>query len=131
MLRKVLVFLNKGIRNIVYPVKDLAKSKAMFRNLLGIEPYVDSPFYVGFKFGDYEIGLDPNGHRAGVTVYFNVEDMKQTLDSLSEQGAKIQQDVKEIGGGAATAIVRDADGNLIGLLAPSPTTKPSSKPRIQ
>jgi hypothetical protein len=28
----------------------------------------------------------------------------------------VQQDVKDVGGGAQTALIRDADGNVIGLL---------------
>ena len=31
--------MNKGIRTVVYPVKDLAKAKVLFRELLGVEPY--------------------------------------------------------------------------------------------
>jgi hypothetical protein len=34
---------------------------------LGVAPYVDAPYYVGFKVGELEVGLDPNGHRKGQT----------------------------------------------------------------
>ena len=30
--------MEKGIRTVVYPVKDIAKAKALFRELLGVEP---------------------------------------------------------------------------------------------
>ena len=46
---------------IVMPVSNIETAKATYRALLGIDPYVDSPYYVGFKAGDGEIGLDPNG----------------------------------------------------------------------
>jgi hypothetical protein len=36
-----------GIKTIVFPVEDLAGAKALFRNLLGVEPYADEPYYVG------------------------------------------------------------------------------------
>jgi hypothetical protein len=35
---------------------------------------------------------------------------------LLEAGAEAQQDVKDVGGGKLIASVRDADGNVIGLL---------------
>lgn len=107
--------MNQGVRTIVYPVKDIARAKILFSKLLGVEPYVDSPVYVGFRVGDYEIGLDPNGHKAGMTVYYNVDNIKQALEFLLDAGAQIQQDIKDVGGGKI-AVVKDADGNLIGLL---------------
>ena len=54
--------MNQGIRTVVYPVKDIAKAKVFFRELLGLEPYADEPYYVGFKVGNQDIGLYPNGH---------------------------------------------------------------------
>lgn len=53
--------MNQGIKTIIYPVKDLAHAKTLFSKLLGIEPYVEGVYYVGFRVGDQEIGLDPNG----------------------------------------------------------------------
>ena len=38
---------------IVYPVKDLAKAKELpVRRLCAVDPYVDEPYYVGFRMGD-------------------------------------------------------------------------------
>ena len=61
--------MNQGARTIIYPVKDIARAKELFHSLLGVEPYADQPYYVGFRVGDQEIGLDPNGHRWGMTAY--------------------------------------------------------------
>jgi len=107
--------MNKGIRNVVYPVKDIAKAKAFFRELLGVEPYADDPYYVGFKVGNQDIGLDPNGHKEGMTVYYYVDDIKKSLKLLVDAGAKTIQEIKDIGGGGLIATVKDADGNIIGL----------------
>lgn len=41
--------MNQGIRTVIYPVKDIAKAKALYRQLLGVEPYADDAYYVGFK----------------------------------------------------------------------------------
>ena len=50
-----------GIQTIIYPVKDLAQAKAMFGALVGADPVVDSPYYVGYNVAGQDIGLDPNG----------------------------------------------------------------------
>jgi len=49
-----------GLRTAIYPAADLNASKAWFSNLLGVEPYFDEPFYVGFNVGGYELGLVPH-----------------------------------------------------------------------
>jgi predicted enzyme related to lactoylglutathione lyase len=108
--------MNKGIRTIVYPVKDVAKAKSLFRELLGVEPYADDPYYVGFKVGSQDIGLDPNGHQEGMTVYYHVDDIKISLQSLLDAGARQVQEIKDIGGGGLLASVEDTDGNIIGLI---------------
>jgi predicted enzyme related to lactoylglutathione lyase len=110
------LLMNQGIRTVVYPVKDIAGAKAFFRELLGIEPYADSPYYVGFKVGNQDIGLDPNGHKEGMTVYYHVEDIKESLKSLVDAGAKTIQEIKDIGGGGLIASVKDENGNIIGLI---------------
>ena len=107
--------MNQGIKTVIYPVTDLAQAKATFQTLLGVEPYADSPYYVGFKVGDMDIGLDPNGHKAGMTAYYNVDDIKQSLQSLLDAGADIVQEIKNVGGGKQIASVKDANGNIIGL----------------
>lgn len=49
----------QGLRTVVYGVQDIVAAKAWYREVLGIEPYFDQPFYVGFHVGGYELGLDP------------------------------------------------------------------------
>jgi len=53
--------MSQGVPLIVFPVNDIARAKTLYKALLGAEPYADAPYYVGFKVGDQEIGLDPNG----------------------------------------------------------------------
>ena len=107
--------MNQGVTTVVYPVKDLAKAKALFSALLGVEPYADAPYYVGYKVAGQDIGLDPNGHKHGMTPYYQVDDIKQSLQALLDAGATPVQDVKDVGGGKLIAVVKDADGNIIGL----------------
>lgn len=108
--------MNKGIKSIIYPVRDMDQARTQFRTLLGAEPYADSPYYVGFKVGDLDVGLDPNGHKDGTTVYYHIADIQQSLQALVDAGAQVVQDVKDIGAGGRIASVRNADGNLIGLI---------------
>ena len=111
--------MTSGIRTIIYPVKDLAKAKTLYSELLGVEPYADEAYYVGFRVGDQELGLDPHGHSQGMTGpvgYCNVDDIRSTLKALLDAGAEAQQEVKDVGGGRLIASVKDADGNVTGLI---------------
>lgn len=109
----------QGIRTVVYPVKDIARAKALYGRLLGVEPYADEAYYVGFRIGEQEIGLDPNGYNKGANMpigYYHVSDIRKSLQLLLEAGAQLRQDVKDVGGGKLIASVTDVDGNLLGLL---------------
>jgi predicted enzyme related to lactoylglutathione lyase len=109
----------QGIKQFNYPVKDIAQAKKLYTTLLGVEPYVDSPYYVGFRVGDQEIGLDPNGHNLGMTGpvgFFHVSDIKNTLQALVDAGAQVQQEAKDVARGMLVAYVKDADNNSIGLI---------------
>ena len=111
--------MNRGISVIIYPVKDLAGAKALYSKLLGAEPYVDAPYYVGFRVGDQEVGLNPHGHAEGMTGpvgYVDVDDIQNALQGLLDAGAQMQQEAKDVGGGKLTASVKDADGNVSGLV---------------
>ncbi len=108
--------MNQGVRTVIYPVKDINKAKALFRDLLGVEPYADTPYYVGFKAGDEDIGLDPHGHQEGMTAYYHVDDIQKSLQCLLDAGAQPVQEIKEVGGGRRIASVKDENGNIIGLV---------------
>ncbi|MFF7451510.1 MULTISPECIES: VOC family protein [unclassified Streptomyces] len=107
-----------GLNTIIYPVKDIARAKALFSALLETEPYADEPYYVGFKDAGQDVGLDPNGHARGMTgpvPYWHVTDIRARLAALLDAGAELLQDVTDVGGGKLIASVKDADGNLVGI----------------
>ena len=108
--------MNKGVKTILYPVKDVNQSKTVFAKLLGVEPYADQPYYVGFKIDDQDIGLVPHSAEGGVTAFFHVDNIKDSLQILTDSEAQIVQDVKNVGGGRLIATVKDKDGNIIGLV---------------
>jgi predicted enzyme related to lactoylglutathione lyase len=105
-----------GIKTIIYPVNDLARAKGVFSTLLGVEPAMDQPYYVQFIIGDQTIGLDPNGHKQGMTAYWHVDDIRSSLESIQNAGGEVVEGIKDVGGGRQIAAVKDAEGNIIGLL---------------
>jgi predicted enzyme related to lactoylglutathione lyase len=110
--------MSQGIGTFIYPVKDIAQAKTLYTKLLGVGPYMDEAYYVGFRVGDQEIGLDPHGHVQGMTGpvgYWHVADIRKNLQLLLDAGARAQQEVKDVGGGRLIASVRDTDGNVLGL----------------
>ncbi|MEU7059223.1 VOC family protein [Streptomyces sp. NPDC046197] len=111
--------MSAGLKTIVYPVKDLDRAKSLFTALLEVEPYADQPYFVGFKDAGQDVGLDPNGHAKGMTgpvPYWHVSDIRARLAGLLEADAELLQDVRDVGGGKLIASVKDADGNLVGLI---------------
>ncbi|MFI1990903.1 VOC family protein [Actinoplanes sp. NPDC020271] len=108
-----------SIKTIIFPVRDPAAAGALYRAVLGVEPYVDEPYYVGFRVGDQEIGLDPNGHHHGMTGpvgYCHVDDVRAILHTAVAAGWHTRQDAKDVGAGRLAAVVEDLNGNVLGLL---------------
>ena len=108
-----------GVKTIIYPVKDLDAAKALYGALLGAAPGVDTPYYVQFEIGDQRLGLEPNGHARGFlgsVGYWEVDDIDARFRELLAAGATEHEGPKEVGGGTRIASVKDADGNVIGLI---------------
>ena len=108
--------MNNGIKIILYPVKDINQSKEVFSKFLEVAPYVDQPYYVGFKVKNQDIGLVPNNPEGGVTAFYHVDDIKNSLQILLDAGAEIIQNIKNVGGERLIATGKDKDGNIIGLV---------------
>ena len=109
----------EGPDTIVVPVRDLAAATALYATFLGMAPSVESAWYVGFEAGGRHLGLDPNGHAAGMTgpvPYWRVRDIGAACKALVAAGATIRQDVRAVGGGRQVATLADVDGNAIGLM---------------
>jgi len=112
--------MNEGAQTIIYPVKDLDKAKALFTALFGVAPESDTPYYVGWNVAGQDVGLDPNGHAQGLSgpvPYWHVDDIARSVQALVAAGGEVLQDAKDVGGGKLIAWVKDADGDVIGLLS--------------
>src|ERR1700737_3961861 len=51
-----------GLRTAQYHVKasELVRARQWYAKALGIEPYFDEPYYVGFNVAGFELGLVPD-----------------------------------------------------------------------
>jgi len=111
----------QGLRTATYQVKDLARAKEWYGTVLGIKPYFDQPFYVGFNVGGYELGLVPesdageNRAPAGI-AYWGVKDARDAYQHLLDFGAKTQEPLQEVGGGILIGAVHDPFGNVLGII---------------
>ena len=106
-----------GLRTVIYPARDLSAAKAWWTALLGLEPYFDQPFYVGFEVGGYELGLLPDADvDDGALTYWGVEDCVAALATALAAGATEHTPVSEVGDGIVTAAVRTPDGSILGLI---------------
>ncbi|MBP7416385.1 MAG: hypothetical protein KA831_07005 [Pyrinomonadaceae bacterium] len=110
----------QGLRTAVYKVADLEQAKAWYSDMLGIEPYFDEPFYVGYNVGGYELGLDPDmdGVTTGnnVGIYWGVADAKASFAELTAKGAEVDTEPLEVGSGIIVATVLDPFGNVFGII---------------
>ncbi len=110
-----------GLRTAIYQVPDLETAKTWYATLLGIAPYFDQPFYVGFNVGGFELGLHPADPAhppgpGGAVAYWGVERMDRAWPRLLELGAAAVNPPQDVGGDIQVAVVKDPFGNLIGLI---------------
>jgi predicted enzyme related to lactoylglutathione lyase len=110
-----------GLRTAGYKVTDLAKAKEWYANILGIQPYFDEPFYVGFNVAGYELGLQPAEEgdapgEPGMVVYWGVEDVQTAYHELLHNGATMLEEPTDVGGDIMVASVKDPWGNAFGVI---------------
>jgi predicted enzyme related to lactoylglutathione lyase len=110
-----------GLRTIVYPVDDLEQAKAWYGSVLGTAPYFDTPYYVGFNIGGFELGLHPATDKmkpgaGGPETYWGVADADAAFARLLGLGARENEGVHDVGEGIRLATVLDPFGNLLGII---------------
>ncbi|MEK7434795.1 MAG: VOC family protein [Cyanobacteriota bacterium] len=110
-----------GLRTACYYVSDINEAKNWYSKVLGIEPYFDEPFYVGFNVAGYELGLQPEEKNTekkavGVHLYWGVENITEAYEQILELGAKSFEAPTEVGDGIMTAMLKDPWENLFGLI---------------
>jgi lactoylglutathione lyase len=110
-----------GLRTIVYMVDELEKAKNWYSEAFNIQPYYDTPYYVGFNVQGYELGLHPKESNkdkdTGTTLtYWGVENLEKTYEDLLRLGATTHEKPNNVGGDINLASVYDPWGNIIGII---------------
>ena len=110
-----------GLRTVVYMVDDLEKAKTWYNKAFNVKPYWDTPYYVGFNIGGYELGLHPKEKakctdNGTVLSYWGVENIKKTYKSLIALGAAKHEEPNNVGGEIIVASVYDPWKNIIGII---------------
>jgi predicted enzyme related to lactoylglutathione lyase len=103
-----------NVKLLVFPVKDIEKAVTFYNEFLDTEPYAKSSYYVGYRIGDMEIGLDPNSN-GGPIGYVDVDDIDVSLGDMVKAGGEVVQDVHDVTGGLLVAQIKDANNNIVGL----------------
>jgi lactoylglutathione lyase len=111
----------QGLRTVGYKVADITKAKEWYTHVLGVAPYFDEPFYVGYNIGGYELGLQPEDGAeapkvANVVAYWGVADVHAAYSELLSQGATPFEEPMDVGGNIMVATVFDPWGNAFGII---------------
>jgi predicted enzyme related to lactoylglutathione lyase len=117
----------RGLTTVSYFAADHAAAKQWYTDFLGIEPYFERPGYVEFRLGDYqhELGIIDSKYvpgtqsingRAGIVVYWHVDDVDAVLQKAISMGAKQLEAPQDRGQGFITATVVDPFGNILGIM---------------
>jgi predicted enzyme related to lactoylglutathione lyase len=110
----------QGLRTTIYYVTDVIAAKNWYSTVLGVAPYFDEPFYVGFNIGGFELGLHPireqQNNTQGVSTYWGVDDVQKVFAMLVDAGATPHEAPQNVGGDIMVATVLDPWGNKLGII---------------
>jgi len=117
----------RGLSTVSFFAADYVTARQWYTDFLGLEPYFERPGYCEFRLGDYqqELGLidtqyapgtDSATGRAGVVVYWHVDDVNAVLERAVSMGAKQFEAPQDRGHGFVTASVVDPFGNILGIM---------------
>ena len=103
---------------VMVVVKDMGRSVAFYRDVLGMKLEFESPFWSQLSAGNIEIGLHPESNRVkvapetGVSIGFYVADVQETAAALKAKGVRFLQEPKKEDFGWL-AVAADPDGYAI------------------
>ena len=93
---------------------------AFYQEALVLDSYERSPKHMGQRVGPVYLGFDQvdlveGDSRAGVTLWFTVDDIQATFDRLVAMDARVRYAPTQKPWGGFLACVYDPDGNMLGL----------------
>jgi predicted enzyme related to lactoylglutathione lyase len=119
----------RGLTTINYCAEDLAAASVWYAELLGVEPYFTSPWYVEFRIGDFQhelgilsseavamLGSGRTAGPGGVVTFWHVDDIDAAYARLLELGATAFEPPREFGEGYIAGSVIDPFGNVLGVM---------------
>jgi predicted enzyme related to lactoylglutathione lyase len=117
----------RGLSTVNLFAADHAAAREWYTQFLGVEPYFERPGYVEFRIGDYQAelgiidskyvpGTQSHEGRAGVVVYWHVDDVDAVLAKAVGMGATQLEAPEDRGHGFITATAVDPFGNILGIM---------------
>jgi predicted enzyme related to lactoylglutathione lyase len=117
----------RGLSTVSFFAADHVAARKWYTDFLGLEPYFERSGYCEFRLGDYQHelglidtqyapGMDSATGRAGVVVYWHVDDVNAVLERAVSLGAKHLEAPQDRGHGFVTASVVDPFGNILGIM---------------
>ena len=117
----------RGLSTVSFFAADHVAARRWYAEYLGVEPYFERPGYVEFRLGDYQHelgiidskyvpGMESKHGRAGVVVYWHVDNVNAELDRTVALGATQLEAPQDRGHGFITATVVDPFGNILGIM---------------
>lgn len=103
-----------NLTEVVVYVVDMERAIAWYRDVLGLEPDYESPYWTTFRTGACTLAL----HRASAPLppdpTFLVPDAAAERDRLAAAGVEVSE-LREPAPGVRVFDVRDADGNRLSI----------------
>jgi predicted enzyme related to lactoylglutathione lyase len=117
----------KGNYGTMYYVKNMKKSVAFYRDVIGLTPQFEEDGWSQFDLGGSALCLHPAGDNVTIkpvadkstatngVLIIEVTDIRKVVNSLKEKRVEFIGDVTDMGECGMCADFKDLDGNIIGL----------------
>jgi methylmalonyl-CoA/ethylmalonyl-CoA epimerase len=110
------------IAQVSVRTKDLQRATEFYRDVLGIKVLISNQFVSILDCGGITLLLGPS--EGSSIIYFDVDDIQNTVESLSSRDVKIEEQPRIVGqlGNVDVwiAIFRDSEDNMMGLMSKKP-----------
>lgn len=109
------------LTTIVLIVKDMDRSVAFYRDIVGLKLEMHTPYWSSLSAGNITLGLHPESPHAkaapgmGCTFGFEVSDIQSVVQELKAKGVAVPMEPHDDGFGWL-AIFNDADGYSVQLV---------------
>ena len=107
----------RGLRTLELTGRDIGAVRDWYAGLLGVAPYFDQPFYVGFDVAGYELGVTPREDaRPPATTYWATDDVSAAIEEAVARGARLVAAARDVGEDIVIGAVEDPFGNVLGFI---------------